>query len=269
MHDPAAFVKHLAKDTPEATATHLYGEAAPRVLARLRSFGPGFDRLAYHPGLVTRMSEFKRFLDQHGLRNAKPEDALAAFSRSLGTRTVYRALALDAAGAARIKVRGIESALSQHDMDLGIIWPKPTFDGMTPTHERGDDGFGLPVARSISNRLTGWGGMTDPLLSVAADRDVAIAATAPFATDGKQIHVYQLRVPAIDMFHMGKKGSVLPRNQDRQWLVLDHPDGHVVKVPFPAADTESFMLYRIDPKEIVGHTIADRTKAATYSFEAR
>lgn len=265
----ALFVSHLQQETPEATAQHLYGDEAPRVLARLRSFGPGFDRLAFHPGVVTRLSEFKHFLDRRGLRGTAPEAALAAFSRSLGTRTMYRALALDDAGAARIATRGIESSLSRHDLDLDLVWPKPTFDGGAPSKEEGNGGIGSSIARSITNRLMGWGGMADPLLSVAVDRDVAIAATAPFATNGKQIHVYELRVPVLDTFRTGKPGSVLARHQDRQWLVLDHPDGRVEKVPFPAADTESFLLYRIDPKEIVGHTIADRSKAATYSFETR
>lgn len=65
--------------------------------ARLRQLGPEFEALIEDEGLVFRLDQFEAWLQAYPAQGKSPQAARDAFAQQLGTRRVYRELALTTA----------------------------------------------------------------------------------------------------------------------------------------------------------------------------
>jgi hypothetical protein len=250
---------------PEELAEQLYRkENGARAIAQLKRLGLRFEQLVVHPGLVTRMSQFTRFVKRKGLQHAGPERALDAFREFLGTKIVYRALALPPGGVEEVLANGIESGEARADGRYLRFMATPRKDQM-----RWDLENGAPVdlPRAIHLRIRG-GDNHDELLSVGEIPEAAIAAAGAFADDDRRIELFKLRVPALDVFHTGSSKSVLPDMEGPMTLRLN-PSKNEIRYSYPNPAVESFILYKIGPEEIVDHQTIDPKNVPDYQLTNR
>ena len=248
--------------SPDETARRLYGSNGPSVIDRLRQIGPGFEALAYHPGLVTRLDEFARFVAANGLREGAPEKARAAFSRHLGTKIVYRAEPLTHAELERTAVRGLESRLSQRDLDLSLVLHESTAVESDYGAHIAADTMSDSIRKQVAARVSGSTRVNDPLLSVTDHPEVGIAIVGRVVRQSrsqggieKQLHVFKLRLPVLDL--ISQESPIIDERTGRSFMKITRGDGSTVSHEFPSAAVESFVLFRVKPSEIVGHTIVE------------
>jgi hypothetical protein len=153
----------------------------------LRGLGRGYQELLVDPGLVMRFERFKRFvaLRQKQGKLPGPWTLRDEFARSLGTRTVYRSLALTPAQYETIRARGMGSRARRGGRDLNRLMMTAENFISARIRERGD-------RKKVSS---------DPLLSVSEFPQAAVAAACEYETRGKRVYLFKLRVPEIDLIY--------------------------------------------------------------------
>jgi hypothetical protein len=250
-----------AAGTPEQLAHQLYGEHGARAVEELKQLSPGFERLVIHPGLVTRLSEFKKFVKDKDLEGAEPKRALDAFRDFLGTKLVYRALALPPGGVEEVLAHGMDSIQARAEG-----WRLQYL--ATPPEDRQrwelENGAPYHLADIIDERVSGSG--RDVLLSVGELPNVAIAAAGNYAPDKKGVTLFTLRVPTLDVFHPGASDSVLPSKEVPPRTLILNGSKNETRYAFPNPAVESFMLYKIGPEEIVEHQTIDPQNVPDYEI---
>ncbi|MBL7714352.1 MAG: hypothetical protein JNL01_02725 [Bdellovibrionales bacterium] len=226
-----------------------HGEIAE---AQLTSLGPNFRSLIVDPGIVLRMDEFVAFVQAQGLTDSSDVWMVREkFSKHLGKKRVYRALALNPADVQAIEAHGILSSTFRNNGE--------------------DDEY--PLIESLFSmalgRIRQMAPDSDPYLSVTDYPDVALAATWPYrfsgkknflgitraVENGKKVYLMTLDVPVLDLLEPGK-------NPDRPThflgLAIFEPGNQLLikngsdKKTYPFDhQVESFVMYSIDRSEIV------------------
>lgn len=245
----------------DAFAGSRWGTTGAPALSALRAMSPRFAELVVDPGVVTRLPQFRAFVAAHPeLRSADPWAARGAFADSLGHRTVYRALMLRPEDLPRVEESGLTSRFVRMPGQLGEA--------------------SRSLQNQIDERVRGWPSLSEPLVSVAKRARVAasvagrpLAAVPELRERGNQVYLFRAKVPAIDVFARGARpGAPLRVGPESRGQTLTsrwadaHGVAHERTASLTSPETESFILYGIDPNEIVSKRQVPLARAGTYEI---
>jgi hypothetical protein len=210
-----------------------YGEKA---LASLEALGPKFTDLIVDPGIVFNISGFTEFVKNNNLLRSDPWRARGLYADHLGFATVYRALALTSEEYKTILREGMESTVLRSG--------EPASGTETDLRRK------LVERGSLRDRPR------DPFLSVSKYKDVAAAVASSFVTDksAQKVYVFKLHIPRLDLLYHAPDTFL---NGLKLW-----GEKYVVSVgrskkSFPVDDRlESFILYKVEPNEILSVSVS-------------
>ncbi len=204
---------------------------------------PHLAQLNLDQGLVTHLPEFVEFLRPQGA-----EDHLAtraSFREHLGVQTVWRGIVLTEEEAERTRTEGIESDFLRKQNSLPSVIEhfeanvlSVYFSELVERHFRGEN-------------------YHSPLISVSSHKDVAIAVGRYFGDlyrGGKSLYLFKIRIPEIDLvYYTEHAAKISPILQDS---VRNGTHFHVtvdgIHSSYPwGRQVESYVMYKINPKEIV------------------
>ncbi|MGK5086906.1 hypothetical protein WDW86_05060 [Bdellovibrionota bacterium FG-2] len=259
-HSPDKFVtadakvillKKIAQLQPslDQFASTRYGRGGLNVLQRLRALSPGFGKLIVDPGLTIRLDEFEAFVKTNNLLKEDPWHVRDKFKQFLGETTLYRALALTPEEFETIQRVGIGSKLA-HLKTLQANY------------------FEKSLNQEMDLRVTKVGGnWLDPLMSVTDYPDVANAVASRYASPGKKVYLFTLKVPELDIIYQSFHSEVMKYPYSRA-----STDLHVVQggkriiLPFPSRKVESFLLYYVSPNQIVSSQLVEPESIPEITF---
>ncbi len=205
----------------EKLAQLRYGDTVgSRALTLLNALGPDFGDLIADPGLVLRIDEFVAFAKEHVYAN--PWEARSAFSQSLGTAHVFRALALTPDMAATTNKLGLVATyIREEGKELRASGADPyTHNIFSMMKERWRNADGSLVATSPELPAI------DSLMSVTYNLDIAKIVAGQIVkalwVPEIKMYIYEIEIPVIDL------------------LARPGDDGQI----------ESFVLFRIYRDEI-------------------
>src|SRR3989338_4350441 len=223
-----------------------WGDSPERItIHRIFAQHSHLTQLNLDQGVVTHLPEFVEFL-----KSREQSDYLAAresFKRDLGSNTVWRGMVLSDQEAEKMRYEGIESdflrksgdmlsAIENFEANVLSVY----FNELVERHFHGENYW-------------------SPLVSVSSHRDVAIAVGRHFggrasAQEGKNLHLFKIQIPELDLVYYTEHAARLPAKL--QDLVRNGTHLHVsvngTESSFPwDKHTESYVMYKINPDEIV------------------
>jgi hypothetical protein len=242
----------------EKYANTRYDFKALGYLKRLEKLNPEFNVLVVDPGLLLRMDQFENFVSDNNLRDSDPWTVRQLFSASLGTRVVYRALSLDYTEYRNTQKVGMDSAALRSGVDQASLVNL----------------FSNTLEFQINRRVSPRGeNRQDTLLSVSESPEIAVSAvvqnrtgtvgqlmmsgdplaamTSFWTQAAKQIYVFKVNMPEIDLIFRDEKSDLLPQSNwsSRTQIQVATLGGLVSKTMGDRA-VESFVLLKIERSEI-------------------
>lgn len=246
-----AIYKRLAREfiSPDRYVLHEYGSRiwdgdpaadvrAEELLQKLRSLGPGFERLVVDPGLLQHLDGFVQFVRERSLQD--PWEARDIYgSEVLPQINVYRGIAATAKESAAIKKRGMLSWFSREaNKDLHVEYLRTQ----------------LVLGRYHALSLHEEYGFTDtPFLSVTAYPELASSVAGRFKTRSDQsVRLFKMRVSALELISMQQGNGLWPNaaNSGRGRKVEFKSGVTERRVVAADRDLESFVFLRIPPDSI-------------------
>ena len=203
---------------------------------RIRKLGNKFLELVTDPGIIAYFNEFERFVNKKYPKasdRVNPWAIRRAFSDSMGHVYFFRGMSLDQKAVDSISKLGIQAAgfrLKKEDQGK-LINTKIFIDSIQQQF----------MDRFMNNKNP----HNDPLISVTKYYSIAYEVSKRYASPGKNIYVYKLRVPRMQV--------LIPNRNKKSVLHMGNP--------LPGA-VESFLPVMISPDEI---TQIDNVKNVDYS----
>jgi len=206
---------------------------------------PHLSQLNLDQGIVTHLPEFIKFL-----KSQEISDYLAAkesFKQYLGSRTLWRGMVLTDEELEKTRTQGIESdflrksrempsAIENFEANVLSVY----FNEVVERHFHGENYW-------------------SPMVSVSSHKDVAIAVGNHFGRrslteEGKNLYLFKIQIPEIDLVYYTEHTVRLP--EKLQDLVRNGTHLHVsvngVDSSHPwDRSTESYVMYKINPEEII------------------
>ncbi len=206
---------------------------------------PNLAQLNLDQGVVTHLPELVEFLKSHELT-----DYLAtreSFKKYLGSKTVWRGMVLTDEEAERMKNEGIESDFFRKSGNV------------SPLIENFEANVLSVYFNEVVERHFHGENYWSPLVSVSFHKDVAIAVGRHFggkalAEEGKDLYLFEIQIPEIDLVYYTEHAARLPSKL--QDLVRNGTHLHVSVNGKGSSflwdkHTESYVMYKINPDEIV------------------
>ena len=195
------------------------------IATKLKGLGEQFLALASDPGLITYISEFEKFVKKNYKKSsdrANPWAIRRAFSDEMGHVHFFRGMALDNNAFESISKMGIQaSAYRLRKSDRGRL---VNLNAFTQNIQKQFED------RVMNNRDP----ENDPLISVSKYYFIAYEVAKEYAGEGKNVYVYRMRVPRMQVLMPKKKKESVLHSID----------------PLPGA-IESFIPVVITPQEII------------------
>ena len=236
-----AFISEAARMVENAQSFSLqrYGKEGPKLLKRLEKLNPHFAALIVDPGLVLRLDQFEKFVKQNHYSKLDPWELRRLFSKSLGSRRVYRALSLSEEEVEQMKTMGMKSKLinvfDDYVKDKNPKWVN--YELNANLNKQVIDRAAYPAAY-------------DSLLSVTEMPEVGIAVSKRYLEANKNVYLFELEVPELDILYQKQKGLLdYAEGANRYYLRLTR-GSHVEEYPYADRKTESFILYQVNASEI-------------------
>ena len=189
-----------------------YGAAGAPALATLRAAGANFEELIVDPGTALHVDTFRAFLEHRPeLKTGDAWAARQAFSDVLGTRTVYRALALTPDGFAKL-----QAGLPENGIGSKLL--------RTPEQASAERTRTEPLQTQLDDHVNGEARHGEPIVSVSEKPRVAASVAGAIARAGAPgkgygVYLFTHKVPNIDLLaeHPGspvleQAGSSRPRD---------------------------------------------------------
>ena len=206
-------------------ANKRYGDFGIELINKLESIAPQMKILSVDPCVAFHIDGFKKFAKKHK-DIEDPWELRQAFSDSLGTKEVYRAICLDDKQADKVRSLGMLSQsirLNQEKLDVSSI--KVNLQ----------DIFLDRIFEIIKPEK-------DELVSVTDFRQLALYVSDRYKTKDSKIFLAKCRVPKFSLLYSSKKGNILK-----------------VKKPIKK-EVESFIHLSIQPNEILEFKQVEPTK---------
>ena len=250
IYDQPAFHAHFARRPAAARAllARYWGRSSDRLVARIeRTLGPRYLPLALDPGIVTRFDAFMRFAVEARRRDPKISafGLRTAFSAHLGTRRVYRGLALTPAVARRVKRQGLVPA-AMRDRELARRIVAAAVTPPDPAHRASPASGRADPAAQLDIHIGAFGG--DPLdtyQSVTSYPELAAGVASGYTGKGQEVYVVELDIPEISI--IDRVGPFAHHVDDTTVRVHDKEDRVVLRKPARDKGIESFVAHRIRP----------------------
>ncbi len=217
---------------------------------------PGMEQLNLDHGLITRLPEFVEFMKENN--SSDYSVARDSFNNHLGSQNMWRGMVLTKEEAERMRYEGIESDFLRKNRDNPLILENfesnvlsVYFDTLVEKHFHGEN-------------------YQSPLISVSSHKDVATAVGRHFGGRAlldkeKDLYLFNMNIPKIDLIHYTDHAARLPfKLQD---LVKNDLHIHIsvdgVETSHPwDKNTESYVMYKINPEEIVEVLKPDVTESS-------
>jgi len=234
-------------DTNWTKVIRAWGDSPERITIHgiFAQQNPQLAQLNLDQGIITHLPELLEFLESHNT-----EDYLAAresFKQYHGKRTVWRGMILSDEEAEKIRVKGIESNFLRKTNDIPSLIENfeanvqsVYFKELVEIHFHGEN-------------------YQSPLVSVSSHKDIAIAVGRHFgrrflSEKGKSLYLFEIQIPEIDLIYYTEHAARLPSKLDS--LARNGTHLHIsvngVDSSYPwNRHTESYVMYKINPEEIV------------------
>lgn len=224
-------------------AFNRYGEYGSIALEKLQEISPSVASLIVDPGIVLRINEFYDFAISHNLRNSEPWSIRNQFKDFLGTRTVYRGMALTKEEFNSIVNEGLFSKGNNSSNSKSKYSSREEY---------------IQYALSSENILTEFnhhqGGLTfnTQIISVTNSPKVAYAfgqlAGQDRSSRGEivKVYVFKMEIPELELL----TSDSIFRSPTTDYYIenFDYLIG-LNRYEFDRK-LESFVYYKIDPSEI-------------------
>lgn len=241
-----------------------YGEElAHHFTLQLTKIHPDLAPLLFDAGVLHHLPQFIEFLysrlDSHLTAQSggpiDPWQLRQEFSTFLGTKKVFRAITLTKSELSTVRSSGIESLLLRNKTykrwHYFYFFLNETYNAHS---------LGVESERAENSYL----------LSISEIDEVSVAVANTFRDHDKDVYLFELDIPVLDILPLGDKTSfILPSLDPPKILHLTY-ESHSTKekdVPF-SRQLESFIMLRIEPHEIVSITRIDQNDPrSTLSFK--
>ncbi|MES2768158.1 MAG: hypothetical protein V4596_03350 [Bdellovibrionota bacterium] len=235
-----------------------YGQHGVTAFEKLNTLNHKFAQLIVDPGVVLRLDEFIRFVKQKKLLSTDPWEAREVFSKSLGTKKIYRALALTDSQAIEISNYGMHSAVVRFDKknihEFAI--EKDRRGKFIQVNSREQMTFNAHLLEMIRR---GGNSQKTRTLSVSEHPEVSLAVAYEKIRykniDNKSIYLFELEVPNIDLLYPSMKLG-LKEEYDyinslhiELYIEINSAQGKAKRIPNDNS-AEQFILYSASPQEI-------------------
>jgi hypothetical protein len=166
-----------------------------RPWARLDRLGPGYEELIVDEGLVFHLDEFEQWVKSREGARPSPQAARDEFAKSLGTRKMYRALALTS--------EEFESILKNG------LFPY----GQTEESLRAPGKNLRPVNSSVEHHINNVISNYHEIQSFTEYPDIGLAVGKEYAMDpsgkAKTVYLFEVEVPEIDLLYINYGDRIL------------------------------------------------------------
>ena len=203
---------------------------------QLSEYHPEWRVLAEYPGIVQRRIQFVKFLQSFDSSKLSALELYEAFKDSLGFVTVYRGIAItDSSDAERIRVEGIKSTSLKTD-NFKIKSSMPSY------------------FRQVLNREMMTSPADDNLISVTRYPELARALAVSFGNhaNASATAVFEIQIPIIELFDAGPNGLFQMAMFSARTRFVGTLQNGIKFDQLVDEKIESFIPFRIDPKDIVG-----------------
>jgi hypothetical protein len=240
-----------------------YGGAGVKAFEKLNAISYHFAQLIVDPGIVLNLEKFIQFVKQNKLQDSNPWEAREAFSKHLGTKKMYRALALTEAQAIQISKSGMHSALIRNDQEnIHAFALETDANGNLVKDANGefirDNSSEFDSLHyHILNMVNSGGSYNARTLSLSEHPEIAIAV-AYQETKTKEktdVYLFEVEIPKIDIFQPSMKLGLDANYLDLKLLSMlnyieaGSSDGKSRK-KISRDSAERFVLYSISPREL-------------------
>jgi hypothetical protein len=217
---------------------------------------PSLSQLNLDPGFITHLPEFMGSSDN----NISIDYSIAReeFKDALGTKTVWRGMVLSKDEAEKMTYEGIKSSFFRKTFEMPSVIDNfeanilsVYFDTLADVHFHGEN-------------------VHSPLISVSDHKDVAIAVGRHFgkrssSKEKKDFYLFEIEVPEIDLIYFvdhaakmpGKLKSIADSGRGIHTTVNESEQFHSW-----SREVESFLMYKINPEEIINITKPDIYKSS-------
>jgi hypothetical protein len=228
-----------------------------KVLRRLRELFPDYQALAVDPGVISRFNLFMTFAKELKRQNVLPTDPWKArdlFTKKLGTKIYYRAIAINEEDLAEVHPKnGLDSKLlwnssAMTKVEMKSSWGAELSKGWQQIIR---DRFGRVVQLAERDKFS-------PLLSISDYPDMAVGiANSNYGDSTKDaVLLVEVEIPQLDVIEPSNNayfkfptfvrffGSLIGLNSESHFS-----DGRINSYPYDHR-VESLTFYRILPEEI-------------------
>ena len=257
---PALYV-HLGRDAhnTQRLLARWYPQHAEKILALLKVLPQEHSGLLLHPGIAARFTEFEKFAKDFVKKSPKADawELKEAFSKSLGTRKVYRGLMLTSSEAQSIAQNGLEarglmdknkavdaltdafnpddkSSATDSFRPVGALWAR-TRPKVAEKDTLAED----VLANSIAQSVTEY-----PLVADSA------ASYAPSTQDGSQagksLYRITLELPELDIIKSTGLFKDTVKESRRPFILEGKDYGSLAENP----GLEQFVFFNVGPTAI-------------------
>lgn len=202
-------------------------------------------QLSLDPGVITHLPEFMEFLKTHD-QNTKDYLAIReGFKQHLDNKEVWRGMVLNDKEVEKIKNEGIQSNflrlpeeyLSIENFESNIL--STYFNELVERHFHGEN-------------------FMSSLVSLSSNKDVAMVVGKYFGkgkSESKELYLFKINVPEIDLIFYNDHAIKTPEKIQSFTDGLEKQlrisvNGNEKTYPWDK-DVESYILYKIDPDEII------------------
>lgn len=229
-------------------AKNRYGSEGVEILRKLESINPTYSGLIADPGIALRIEQFESFVTNSRRTYGNLWDARQAFSNSLGSSKVYRAVAISDEEARLIAFHGHLAGKFRNVENLR-------------RKEIGDD-----INYHIGEHVDGSSPISS-LVSVTNNPDVATAVA--FGLRGKDIKkrivLYEIDMPRIETVPVP-----LEHQAQIAFIINVHPArGQPVKVSMADEKLESLVYLRISPEHITSSRVVSSDQIGRVEMQSK
>ncbi len=204
-------------------------------------------QLSLDPGFVTHLPEFIEYMKKDDINTQYFFKLREDFKLFLGNRIIWRSMMLTEEEAKNVITQGIESNFFRHSKDLPNLIENfeanilsVYFNELIENHFHGENYF-------------------SPLVSVSSHEDVAIAVGRHFgrisdSKERKELYLFKINIPEVDLIYYTDHGVKKPYKLE-ELIKNETPlkisvNDHKTFYPWDK-NTESYILYKINPEEII------------------
>lgn len=247
----------LMKENPNSFAHQNYGPLGVEFLKKIRAINEKFIELLLDPGVVFHSQDLFDFLKKHPNSFQEVSELREAFSKSLGTKKIYRALYINPEELDYIKTHGMPSKyLSALNGPIGDL-PQSILSVLT---------MRLGLLNQLPPELQQQFAKIDYSMSVTEEDSIAAAVVYQDSQTNpdreKSVILFELQVPVLDILWSGDSylsqlatswGRSIPTiNVVNKTPLQDQTiKKTVTSLPY-GKEVESFILFKIFPQEIIG-----------------